>query len=167
MKLIDFASYKELSLFPHRPLASGPELTEDDLATILNETQEVRARAYYVGLNLKLSTDVLDSIMLQYSDNLDRLLHILKEFLRRVEPRPTWSAVVIALQSPSVGLHKLADEIENKYCSTPKSEPDRGMLQWCYQVAHARRGLTSSVTLAHARRGLIRNASIWGTKCIL
>ena len=134
MKLIDFASFKELYLFPHRPPASGPELREDDLATIYNETQEARDHAYYVGLNLKLPTVILDSIMLQYSDNLDRLLHILKEFLNRVEPRPTWSAVVIALQSPSVGLLELAEKIENKYCSTPKLEPDRGMLLRHYQV---------------------------------
>ena len=136
MKLIDSSSYKTF-LFPHRPPASGLELTEDDLATILNEIQEARARAYYVGLNLKLPTDLLDSIMSQYSDHLDRLLHVLKEFLRRVEPRPTWSAVVNALQSPSVGLLKLAEKIEKKYCSAPEPELGQGMYV-CIYVWHWR-----------------------------
>ena len=125
MNLIDFFSYKK-TFFPHRSSASGPELTEDDLATILNEIQEARARAYYVGLNLKLPTDLHDRIMSQYSDHLDRLLHVLKEFLRRVEPRPTWSAVVNALESPSVGMAKLAEKIEQKYCP-PKQEAETGL----------------------------------------
>ena len=132
MKLIDFASYKNTFLFPHPPPAIGPELTEVDLATILNEIQEARSRAYYVGLNMKLPTDLLDSIMSQYSDHLDRLLHVLKEFLRCVEPRPTWSAVINALQSPSVGLLKLAEKIEKKYCSAPEPELRKGMYVCIY-----------------------------------
>ena len=94
MKLIDFAFYKNLFLFPSRPSAIGSELTEDDLATLLNEIQEARSRAYYVGLNLKLPTDLLDSIMSQYSDHLDRLLHVLKGFLRHGRPLSMHSRVL-------------------------------------------------------------------------
>ena len=108
-----------------------------------------QVHAYYVGLNLKLPTDLLDSIESQYPNSRDRLLHVLKEFLRRVEPRPTWLAVVNALRSPSVGLLKLAEKFEKKYCSTPESELGKGM--YVYQKGKTFKNEQKEGMLQHKR----------------
>ena len=124
--------YYKLSLLPHRPPASGTALSEDDLSTILNEIQEARTRSYYVGLNLKLPKSLLDSISREYADDLDRLLHVVDEFLKCIEPRPTWPAIVSALRSPLVAMSELAAKIEQKYCSPPEQEPETGSQPYRY-----------------------------------
>ena len=105
-------------------------LTEGDLATVLNEIFEARVHAYYVGLNLKVSTDVLESIESQYSDDRRRLHHVILEFLKRIDPKPTWRAIVDALKSPTVNMAKLAEKIEAKFCSPSKPDTARGMSYW-------------------------------------
>ena len=108
--------------------ASGAtELTEGDLATVLNEIYEARVHAYYVGLNLKVPTDVLESIESQYSDDRRRLHHVIKEFLKRTDPKPTWRAIVDALKSPTVDMAKLAEKVEVKFCLPPKPDNGKGM----------------------------------------
>ena len=67
--------------------------------------------------------------MFQYDDKSERLLYIIMKFLRRIDPKPTWTDIVDALKSPLVGMPKLAEEIEAKFCSPPKPgtpEPDTG-----------------------------------------
>ena len=42
-------------------------------------------------------------------------------WLRRVNPPPTWSAMVEALKEPTVGLEDLAEEVESKFiCQSSK-----------------------------------------------
>ena len=80
-----------------------------------------------MGLNLKIPADVLESIESQYSDDRRRLGRIILEFLKRIDPKPTWRAIVDALKSPTVNMAKLAERIETKYCSPPKPDTGRGM----------------------------------------
>ena len=80
-----------------------------------------------MGLNLKIPADVLESIESQYSDDRRRLGRIILEFLKRIDPKPTWRAIVDALKSPTVNMAKLAEKIETKFCSLPKPDSGRGM----------------------------------------
>ena len=43
----------------------------------------------------------------------DQLRDILIEFLKQVEPRPTWKVIIEALRSPSVNLPALAKDLED------------------------------------------------------
>ena len=81
-----------------------------------------------MGLNLKIPTDKLKNIKSLY-DNREQLLYVIMEFLKRVDPKPTWWAIVDALKSPTVGMPKLAEEIEAKLHSpsTPKPDTGKGM----------------------------------------
>ena len=106
--------------------ATAAELTEGDLVTILNEIYEARVRAHFVGLNLKVPTDVLESIRTRFDDDGDRLYYVIMEFLKQIDPKPTWRAIVDALKSPTVNMAKLAETIEAKFCSPPKPDTGRG-----------------------------------------
>ena len=87
-----------------------------------------------MGLNLKIPADVLESIESQYSDDRRRLGRIILEFLTRIDPKPTWRAIVDALKSPTVNMAKLAEKIETKYCSPPKPDTERGIQYYTWHV---------------------------------
>lgn len=95
--------------------------------TVLEAIYEARERAYYVGLSLRIPPDILDNIRSQYDGHDDQLLYVIKEFLKGVDPRPTWSAIVTALKSPMVKMSKLAEDIEKTFCSSPKPDSTKGM----------------------------------------
>ena len=85
-----------------------------------------------MGVNLRIPSDKLDSITSRYDDNLKQLLYVIMEFLKQINPKPTWWAIVGALKSPLVGMPKLAEEIKAKFCSphkpdTPKPDIGKGM----------------------------------------
>ena len=111
----------------HLHAATAAELTEGDHVTVLNEIYGARVRAYFVGLNLKIPTDKLESIRSRYDDDGDRLNYVIVEFLKQIDPKPTWRAIVDALKSPSVNMARLAEKIEAKFCSPPKPDTRRGM----------------------------------------
>ena len=94
---------------------------------VMTEIHESQKHAYYVGLVLGLPSEKLDNIKMSSSDDREQLLLVTKEFLRRIEPRPTWSAIATALRSPLVGMTELAERIEQKYCPPPKQEAETGL----------------------------------------
>ena len=102
------------------------ELGVDDLSEVLTELLEAQNRSYYLGLALKLPTYVLDAIHSPNANPQDCLRRVIEEFLRGVDPRPTWSAIAVALKNPSVKLPRLAEEIEAKYYHhSPHGNHDR------------------------------------------
>ena len=98
---------------------------------MLEELYEARVKSYYLGLILKVPEDVLDTIVSQHGEHEDRLLHVIKHFLKQVEPKPTWKAIVDALKSRIVGLPQLGEKIEAKFCA-PKQETERGIIHVQY-----------------------------------
>ena len=84
--------------------------------SVLDEVLKAENRSYVIGLKLKLPEHVVESIHTVQKYPRDQLLHILIEFSKRVEPRPTRRIIVDVLKSPSVNLPYLAKEIEDKYC---------------------------------------------------
>lgn len=73
---------------------------------------------YNLGLELGLKVPILDLIDTKYRGNPSKCFRrVLKEWLRGIDPLPTWELVVIALNSPTVGEHQLAEEIEIQHLS--------------------------------------------------
>ena len=93
----------------------------DDLNTVLEELYEARTKWYFVGLKLKVPVDTLDSIKTQSDDPNECLLQALKHWLKMVDPKPTWQALVDALRGRLVEEHQLANSIEEKYCLRNKT----------------------------------------------
>ena len=67
---------------------------------------------------LRVSLDRLDAIKEQYSNLSDCLRETLKIWLKTYPSHPTWSNIVDALRSNTVGEIKLASDLERKYCLT-------------------------------------------------
>ena len=97
------------------------ELKLDDLSTVLEELYEARTKWYFIGLKLKVPVDTLDSIKTQSDNPNECLLQALKHWLKMVDPKPTWQALVDALRSRLVEERQLATSIEEKYCRRSKT----------------------------------------------
>ena len=100
----------------------------DDLSTVLTDIIEAQSRSYYVGLSLGVPPPVIDRIFITHSDPQDRLLHAVKYALEHTNPEPTWRAIADALKSPLVDLPRLAQTIEEKYCSQMQPTPAQGIV---------------------------------------
>ena len=70
---------------------------------------------YDVGVQLNLESGVLKRIQRQYSNPADCLREMLEEWLKRVNPYPSWRALVQALTTHAVSERRLAEEINNKF----------------------------------------------------
>ena len=97
----------------------------EDAVDMLDELLEVQNKTRIFGLKLKLPVHVVDSIHSTYSQPGDRLLQILIEFTRQVDPRPTWRVIADALKSPAVNLPHLAKKVEAAHFPDPTSTPSR------------------------------------------
>ena len=90
-------------------------LSVDDLAAVQRKLYDVKTEWYNLGLELGLRVSTLDSIDAKYnSDPSQCFRQVLKEWLKGVNPPPTWRAMVKALKSPTVAQHCLAQQIETE-----------------------------------------------------
>ena len=97
-------------------------LNQDDVPGVVCEILDVLTKSDLFGRVLKLPKATVESIHLQYSNPQDRLFHIIDEFVKQVEPLPTWRVIVEALRNPLISQHRLAQEIESKYCPHPPTD---------------------------------------------
>ena len=88
-----------------------------DLSTVRNEIHDARTKWFDIGTELKLDVFTLKAIESKYSDPKDCLREVITEWLKAVDPKPTWRNLVRALQRPDVNESKLAAVLERKYCS--------------------------------------------------
>ena len=98
-------------------------LSPDDATDVLEELLEAQNHAKYIGLKLKVPQHVLDGT---YSQPRDHLYAVIMEYLKQVEPRPTWRAIANSLRSSLVSLRHLALKIETKYIPSTPTPPDEG-----------------------------------------
>ena len=101
----------------HAILTGNEALGPDDAVSVLEGILEAKTQARYIGLKLKLPAHIVDGIRVKYSDPQDHLHGIIEEYLKQVNPTPTWRAIADALKSPSVNLPHLAKRIEDNHCS--------------------------------------------------
>ena len=103
-------------------------LSNNDLSDILRDLRCARTNWYYIGLQLKESVDTLDAIRDRFTDPDDCLLAVITHWLKQIQPRPTWRALVIALKTHSIGEGQLASRLEREHCcsrSCGTEEPGR------------------------------------------
>ena len=129
-----YADLKDLAVFPfgvHRLEIHGcygfslsDRLNESDLADVWRKLYVVHAKWVDMGLELGLKIHTLEGIRPKCSsDPCQCLREVLKEWLRGVDPLPTWHAIIQALKSPTVGHHQLADCIQTELLSAVSTVP--------------------------------------------
>ena len=99
-------------------------LAPSDAVNVLEQILEAQNQAYVLGLKLKLPLFVVEGICANYSTPRDRLLQVLIEFMKQVEPRPTWKVIIAALRSPAVNLPQLAVRVETSHFPDPTATRD-------------------------------------------
>ncbi len=88
------------------------------LKNTVNALWTARVKWYFIGLELNISPTDLDFVKHDETDNGYRLVALLRMWLKRTEPGPSWDAVLEALKSPTVGEEGLAAELAKKHCPT-------------------------------------------------
>ena len=102
---------------------AGQQLSINDLLVVMEELNDVRAKWYNIGLQLRMSVGTLDAIKEQYDDLSHSLRETLKTWLKTSPSAPTWTNIVDALRSGTVGEVRLAADLQRKYClSIPVSD---------------------------------------------
>ena len=97
----------------------------DDLGQVQEETVDVSAQWYQLGVQLKVRTGTLDNIQAQYSDPKRQLLEMLKTWLTTSD-NTSWKSLTDALRRRSVGAAQLASVLEKKYCLAEDPEANDG-----------------------------------------
>ena len=69
-----------------------------------------------LGRVLKVPKSTVDSILKQYSNPKDQLFHVIDEFVKQVDPPPTWRVIANAVRDPLIGMSSLAQKIEQNHC---------------------------------------------------
>ena len=100
------------------PIGDEP-LTPDDAVNVLEEILEAQNQSFTLGQKLKLPLHIMNDICTTYSQPRDRLLQVLIEFTKQVDPIPTWRAIVAALRSSAVNLPQLATRVEAAHFPDP------------------------------------------------
>ena len=94
------------------------QLSVDDLPVVMEELNDIRAKWYDIGLQLRISVGTLNAIKKDCNSTSDCLRETLTTWLKTCPSLPTWSNIVDALRSSTVGEVRLAADLEQKYCST-------------------------------------------------
>lgn len=93
----------------------GPQsqqLSINDLSQVYGEVEEARSQWYHIGLELRVSANDLDAIKSRNRDDpKDCLTEMLKVFLKRTDPKPTWAQLADAVGSKTVGYGYLVERI--------------------------------------------------------
>ena len=86
--------------------------------TVYKEVQDARSKWHFFGLGLDINPDDLDPVeSLCRGDAEKSLLEVLKMFLRRAKPKPTWQLLADALNSPGVGCEAIAEQLQETWLS--------------------------------------------------
>ena len=104
-------------------------LDQKDVPKVVCEILEVQTKSNTFGRVLGLPKVTVDSIHQRRSDPQECLIGVLDEFVKQVEPPPTWRVILEALRNPLIGQHRLAQEIESKYCPRPPTDDGTHILR--------------------------------------
>ena len=92
------------------------QLTIRDLKTVRRAVWGARTKWMYIGLELDIFQADLDAIQAIHRGDIGECLtEMLALWLKQVDPPPTWTALVAALQIPVVGCGYLVEQVESKY----------------------------------------------------
>ena len=92
------------------------QLTVKDLKTVRKAVWGARTKWMDIGLELDLDVTDLTAIDATHRGDVGRcFIEMLTLWLKQVDPPPTWSTMVAALQEPIIGYGDIAEQVENKY----------------------------------------------------
>lgn len=103
------------------------DLTPDDLYNVMESIADARAKWEFIGLALKIRRSDLDAIAMK-QDVDERFKEMLKKWLTRIDPPPSWEGLVKALESRMVDHLQLARRIAIEH-NIPLSGKD--YYSWC------------------------------------
>ena len=99
-------------------------LSVDDLAAVQRKLFSVKTEWYNLGLELGQQVPTLDGIDAKYSSDPPQCFRqVLKEWLKGVNPPPTWQAMVNALKSRTVAQYHLAEQIQAELPPVLSTQP--------------------------------------------
>ena len=102
----------------------------NDLSCVWEELLDVSHKSFNIGLKLQLKVGTLERLRHQYPDTSTCLREMLLEWLKKVDPPPTWEGLACALESRIVGEAQLAEQLRTKYSKTKEA----GQLIMCISV---------------------------------
>ena len=79
----------------------------------MNELYDVRTKWRMIGLGLRLRHSDLEAMSGSPQDCLESTM---SKWLKRVDPPPTWQAIVAVLRSPLVDEKMKAKDLEERFC---------------------------------------------------
>ena len=126
MQLFRFSPFAEADAFKDRIL------NQEDVPKVVCEILEVQTKSNTFGRVLGLPKVTVDSVHQQNSDPQECLFRVLDEFVKQVEPPPTWRVILEALRNPLIKYHRLALKVEMKHC--PLTLQQNGI--YLYDVHH-------------------------------
>ena len=91
-------------------------LSLNDVNVIRKEIHAIRGKWQDIALELEMPLKDVDIIASDVKDDKERLLKVLKWWLTREQPKPTWSVLIESLRSCTIEENTLADELLRKYC---------------------------------------------------
>ena len=133
----NFSMGEHDSIF-HFPFAAADTfkdqtLSQDDVPNVVCEILDIQTMFMTFGRVLGLPKVTLDSIHQRHSDPQECLFGVLDEFVKQVEPPPTWRLILEALRHPLIRHYRLAQEIESKYCPRLPTDDD----DYAYSVSQS------------------------------
>ena len=95
------------------------DMSRPELYDLVDELDCVKKKWYRIGIQLKVPDSKLDEIQDTAKDDLERALRLMiQEWLRQIEPEPTWDGIVKALRRVSVNEQRLAKNLERRFCAS-------------------------------------------------
>ena len=91
------------------------ELSLNDVNNVRKEIHSVRSKWQDIALELGMSVKDAVKIRSDFDDDKYRLLEVLRWWLAKEQPKPTWGVLIESLRSCTVEEHQLADALQRKY----------------------------------------------------
>ena len=88
---------------------------------------DARSKWHNIGLELKINPSDLDAYKVNHKDDPEECFKdVLSNWLKQVDPRPTWAALASALSSPTVGHGQLSEVVKRKQLTMPQMDASAG-----------------------------------------
>ena len=110
---------------PQAKTQKDKTLGPDDALKVLEEILEAQNASRFLGLKWNIPEYIISGIHSTYTEPKDRLYYVIVEFLKQLDPTPTWRVIADALKSPAVNLPRLAQKIERDHNLVVTSSPSR------------------------------------------
>ena len=88
------------------------------LHIVQNAIHGAQAKWYLIGVGLQVNVSTLDNIKSTCTtSSTECLCQVLIQWLKAIDPKPTWRALVDVLRTPVIDEKQLAADLAKQYCS--------------------------------------------------